>query len=498
MKLNALLLILILGVALFFRIYKLDTLMPFIPDQGWFYLSARDMLLTGHIPLVGPSTSHPWIHHGPLWTYTLAALLYAGKFNPIFPAYYIAILGAITTWLLYYVTTKMFSRTTGLLVAFLWATSPLIILNARIPYHTSPIPFFVIILFYLTYLWVKGRVRVFPLIVFILAVLYNHEITTFIFDITISIILLFGVIKRKPWATQLLSKKIIFLSVLLFTVPMIPFLLYDINNGYKQTAGFGVWVIYRLIKVPMNFIHPNVSAVASPTLSASLPEFFSYFQQLIFMPSLIISLGVLIGAFLYGLLLLKHEIFMGKYKKQQSKEQIIVLKIGTKLFSVQNALSIGQTLLLLFLGIAIPGLFLHRVPIEADILLVSPFFILLIALMFVRLMQIRYFKVSLMCVVILFGVINTYTLLSTRYLTVGDYGRLTIEKQTTATDRVISIAKGYSYNIKGRGELSAFPVFLTPYKYLLWLKGHPDSDRNEKIQILIWEKESSIFVEKKK
>jgi len=27
--------------------------MPFIGDQGWFYLSARNMLVHGNIPLVG-------------------------------------------------------------------------------------------------------------------------------------------------------------------------------------------------------------------------------------------------------------------------------------------------------------------------------------------------------------------------------------------------------------------------------------------------------------
>lgn len=459
----------ILISAFFLRVYKLDTFMPFIPDQGWFYLSVRDMLTTGNIPLVGPPTSHPWIHHGALWTYTLAALLFLGKFNPVFPAYYIAVLGVLTTLLMYYVGSKAFSRTVGLVSAFLWATSPLIILNSRIPYHTSPIPFFVIILFYLTYLWVKGYVKVFPVILFLLAVLYNHEITTFVFDITIGAILLYGILKKKSWSIRLLDRKIIFLSIVLFIIPMFPFLLYDTNHGYKQTLGFGVWVLYRLIKIPLNVIHPSASSVASPTLSASLPEFFSYFQQLIFIPSLIASLLILFAS------------------------------IGSALSQlIKRKASKGLGLLMLFLGVAIPGLFLHRVPIEADTLLISPFVIILIALMLERLFKVTYLRMFLILVIILIGMINAYSLLSSQYLTKGAHGRLTIKKQMDASTRVISIAGKHRYNIKGKGELSNFPVFTMPYEYILWWKGSPPSHMKEKIQIEIWEKGDKILVEKKK
>ena len=136
----------IMGISLFLRVFKLNELMMFIGDQGLFYLPARDMILYGTIPLVGPETSHPWIHHGALWTYVLAIILWLFQFNPLAPAYFIAILGVITIFLFYVTLNSMFDRRTAILGSILYATSPLIVMNARMPYHTSPIPFFVIIL----------------------------------------------------------------------------------------------------------------------------------------------------------------------------------------------------------------------------------------------------------------------------------------------------------------------------------------------------------------
>src|SRR6185312_14686775 len=75
--------LLILFLAAFLLFYKLNEFMSFIGDQGWFYISARDMLLTGQIPLVGITSSHTWLHQGPFWTYLLAFALKIGDYNPV-------------------------------------------------------------------------------------------------------------------------------------------------------------------------------------------------------------------------------------------------------------------------------------------------------------------------------------------------------------------------------------------------------------------------------
>src|SRR3990167_8267340 len=116
---SKLLLIGVILIGAYLRLYILPELMPFIGDQGWFYISARDMLLTGNIPLTGIASSHPWLHQGPFWTYIL-----------------------------------------GIIVS-------------RIPYHTSLIPLLTLFYVYFLYKWVKGNVHYFPLAILMLSILYN-------------------------------------------------------------------------------------------------------------------------------------------------------------------------------------------------------------------------------------------------------------------------------------------------------------------------------------
>ena len=53
LKLKILLPVCIIIFSAIVLLYRLSDLMPFIGDQGWFYLSARNMLVHGNIPLVG-------------------------------------------------------------------------------------------------------------------------------------------------------------------------------------------------------------------------------------------------------------------------------------------------------------------------------------------------------------------------------------------------------------------------------------------------------------
>jgi 4-amino-4-deoxy-L-arabinose transferase-like glycosyltransferase len=129
--------------------------MAFIGDQGWFYLSARDMLLTGQIPLVGIASGHVWLHQGPLWTYLLSIALSTSDFNPVSGAYLTALVDMTALLVLYKFSSDFFSKKIGFITALLYATSPLIVLNARFAYHTSPIPLFVILFLYSCVKWVK-------------------------------------------------------------------------------------------------------------------------------------------------------------------------------------------------------------------------------------------------------------------------------------------------------------------------------------------------------
>lgn len=456
--------VIILIVGLFLRFHRLDELMQFIPDQGWFYLSARDMILTGEIPLVGPQTSHPWIHHGALWTYVLGIILWVFNFNPIAPAYFIAILGVLTIFLFYITLKSMFNQKVAFLGSILYSTSPLVVMNARMPYHTSLIPFFVILLFFLTYKWIKGNVWFFPVITFLLGVLYNLEITTFVYFIAVGIIIGFGYIKKEPWFKKLIHKKLIFTSIISFLIPMIPFILYDISHGWQQTLGFLVWVVWRTIKFPLSLFDQSfISPGSSPS---TLSEFFSYYQQLIFAPHSLVSIMIL---------------FMTAF---------FVFWYFTK--NLKKNVSSSHILLFLFLSVGLIGLSIHRAPIEADTLLISPFIIILTILSLLWIFKNSFGLVII--TIVIFSSFNIWFLESTAFFTKDFWARITFSERMKAVYEIISISKGQPYKLIGKGELSDFPAFIAPYEYLLWWKGQPPRKESSKLKVVIWEKKGNITV----
>ena len=455
--------------------------MTFIPDMGLFYLPAKDMLLNGTIPLVGPETSHPWIHHGAHWIYVLAGLLWISNFNPVGAAYFIAILGTLTILIFYLVAKEMFGKNIAILSSILFATSPLIVANARFPYHTSPIPFFVISLFYFTYKWLKGgSVWIFPVITFLLGVLYNHEITTFVYTIVIGILLIYGFIKKETWFIKLINPKIIIASIVSFIIPMLPFIIYDISNGkYNQTLRFLVWVGYRIAKFPLSLIDPRFKSPASGPSTFS--EFFSYYNNLIFSASNLIAFGILIITFIFVFN------YFSKHFEFNKK----------RLLKIKNLIPMPIALLFLFLVIGLSGLLTHRVPIEADTLLISPFLILLTAISIMWIFKNKFAPALFLILAI--SVFNIYFLFFSQYFTyTNGVKRSTYKDKLEASEKIVNLANGKPYNLIGKGVLSDYPSFTMPYEYLTWWKGNAPKKTNTQLKIIVWEKENEIIILKDK
>jgi len=471
------LLILFLFIGFCLRVDRLSDVMAFMPDMGLFYLPAKEMLINGTIPLVGPETSHPWIHHGAHWIYVLSGLLWLSNFNPVGAAYFIAVLGTITILIFYLVSREMFGKNIAILSAILYATSPLLVMNARIPYHTSPIPFFVIILFYLTFKWIRGgSVWIFPAITFLLGVLYNHEITTFVYAIVIGILLFYGFIKNESWFRKLINPKIILTSIISFIIPMLPFIIYDLKTmEFNQTLRFLVWVGYRIVKFPLSLIDPRFQSPSSGPSTFS--EFFSYYNNLIFSESNIIAFGILIVTFIFGLN------YFSKHFRFDKK----------RLVKVKKQVSLPFALLFLFLVIGLGGLLTHRVPIEADTLLISPFIILLTTLSIFWMFRNKFLPALIFIIII--SIFNAYMLFSTDYFSnVNGVRNLIYKDKLKASERIVELSKGENYNLIGKGVLSDYPSFTMPYEYLTWWRGNAPSKTNTKLKIIVWEKENEIII----
>lgn len=448
--------ILLLGLIL--RFYLLFETFYIIPDGGWFYLSARDMLLTGEIPLVGPPTSHPWIHHGPLWTYALAGILLISRFNPLVPAYFMAVLGVITVYVMYKTSSLLFNEKVGLISAFLYSVSPLVITNSRNPYHTSPIPFFSLLFLYAINKWVKSSNPYYILLItFLIGVMYNHEITTVAISGIFVMLLVFGWFKKKKYFINLLrNKKIIGLSFVSFLIPMTPFILHDFTHGFRQTGGFLVWMVYRLVRLPFDLLRPNPDGSA---MTLNHPEFAYFIKSVFFYPNLLIALLLLMISLLYI------PIYLLFFRK---KQDYMVSKI----------------ILTLFLFIPLAGLFTHRVPIEADVMLIAPFLIISLGYFVSLLSKKKFYYFGFVLLVIIAG-LNTFGFITEQKNEAKINYVNNMPLQYDASKRIIELSQSSPYNLKGKGVLDNYPVFTMPYEYLTWWMGKAPSKEKTEREIIV-------------
>ena len=209
-------------LAAILRVWRLAELMPFIGDFGHDYLAARDLLTTGKIPLLGIASSVPWLYQGSLWIYLTAAALFLGNFHPVAPAILTVILSLITLWAITEVAWKYWGKLAAIASGLIFATSPLTVLHARTPWHTSPIPLAAIGYFYFllkrSSFWAA----------FFFSVLFQFELS------------------NAPLVLLLLFTRINKYSLIGLLIPLMPKVIYDLTHNFSQLGGFILWIGYRI------------------------------------------------------------------------------------------------------------------------------------------------------------------------------------------------------------------------------------------------------------
>ncbi len=78
-----LLIILILLVSAFLRLYQIDQYMTFLGDEGRDALIVKDLVVNFNLPFIGPPTSVGNIYLGPLYYYMMAVAMFIGGLSPV-------------------------------------------------------------------------------------------------------------------------------------------------------------------------------------------------------------------------------------------------------------------------------------------------------------------------------------------------------------------------------------------------------------------------------
>jgi 4-amino-4-deoxy-L-arabinose transferase-like glycosyltransferase len=236
---------LILIVATFMRLYRIQDYMTFLGDEG------RDVLvvyniLHGHLTLLGPTSSVGGFFLGPIYYYLMAPFLWLFSYNPVGPAVMVALFGIATVWLVYIVGKDFFNPRVGLMAALIYAISPLVIVYSRSSWNPNLMPFFSLLTLYCLYKALgKNSLKLFFVVGLLFGVAMQLHYLSIFLGIVIIIYTFFSLLykQKKLGIFKKLFKE--YLLILLgFIVGWSPFLAFEIRHGFLDFRNIFNFVLF--------------------------------------------------------------------------------------------------------------------------------------------------------------------------------------------------------------------------------------------------------------
>src|SRR3989344_1924752 len=227
-RIEIIILILLLLIAIFFRFWRVRDYVVFLGDEGRDMIIMRKIFTERKLPFLGPTASVGGFYLGPVYYWMAAPFLWLWRYDPVGPAYFVAVLGAATVFLLY----KFLRDTVGfwpaILASSLYATAPLIVRYSRSSWNPNPLPFFSLLLIYFLYLGIIHKKVIYFLaagIAFGIGI-QLHYLATILIAI-FSLVVLVNT-NFKKWPQFFLT--FVFGSMITFS----PFLIFEISHNFPN------------------------------------------------------------------------------------------------------------------------------------------------------------------------------------------------------------------------------------------------------------------------
>jgi len=249
------LLILILFLASFLRLYRIGGYLTFLGDEGRDGLVWLRMIRNGKFTLIGPQTSIGNMYLGPLYYYLM--LPFYLVFGIIGPSIGVAFFGILTTFLLWYFGKSWFSQKVGLASAFFYAISPTAIIFSRSSWNPNVMPFFSILTIWGVWqCWQKDNFVWLPVIGITLSfAIQSHYLGLLL----IPVVGIFYLFKLKEILTKKnkMAKSILALSVaaaILFGfLTIVPLIWFDLRHNFINFQAFYKFFSERQTTVNFKF-----------------------------------------------------------------------------------------------------------------------------------------------------------------------------------------------------------------------------------------------------
>ncbi len=138
-------LLFILLIGAFFRLFKISEYMTFLGDEGRDAIIVRRLLVNLDPILIGPGTSIGNMYLGPLYYYLMAPFLFLANYSPVGPSVMVALLSVATIYLIWYMARIWFGKVASRIAALLYALSPVVIIYSRSSWNPNVMPFFALL-----------------------------------------------------------------------------------------------------------------------------------------------------------------------------------------------------------------------------------------------------------------------------------------------------------------------------------------------------------------
>ncbi|MEK7559391.1 MAG: glycosyltransferase family 39 protein [Patescibacteria group bacterium] len=233
------LILIILLIAAFVRLYRIEDYMTFLGDEG------RDVLIVynilhGKLTLLGPTASVGGFFLGPIYYYFMAPFLWLFNYNPVGPAVMVAFFGIATVGLLYKFSSEFFGKRVGLIAASLYAISPLVIAYSRSSWNPNLFPFFSLLTLYILYKGLKeNKTMLFLICGFLLGIsMQLHYLAFFLGTIIFAYLLGISLVQTFLGKVRNTLRDCVKQNLLIFSgfiIGLSPFLAFEARHNIPNT-----------------------------------------------------------------------------------------------------------------------------------------------------------------------------------------------------------------------------------------------------------------------
>lgn len=217
-------------IGFFLRTYRLYDFATFLGDQGRDVIILKRILSLEHLPAIGAPTSVGQVYLGPFYYYFMAPWLLLSRFDPIGPAFGVALLSSLFILLTYFLVKDISNRITALITVVLVTFSSYLIEYSRFSWNPNLLPYFsfLTVYFLIKALRTNKKIHFFLTGAFLSFSIQLHYLALFL----ILLVALSIIYNKKSF---LINSTISFASFFFFSLPL---LVFDLRHNFLNTKNF--------------------------------------------------------------------------------------------------------------------------------------------------------------------------------------------------------------------------------------------------------------------